>query len=389
MPDADLLVVGSGPAGIAAATAFVDAGGGTAVVVSGDIDTPYERPPLSKEFLRGEAQDDGFLLAAERLGAGDQIQVLLGNEATALDLESRVVTLADGQQLSFGACVLATGASPARPSIPGADLPGVYLLRSLSDGRALRAAAGDAQSAIVIGSGVIGCEAASSLARLGLAVTLLTTERAPQEARLGERTADRLAGWLREEGVVMHGRVGVTAIEATGTQLTVQGPGGPYTADLVLLATGITHNTGLGERAGLTIKEGRIRVDASMRTAVEGVYAAGDVALADNVAAGRPIAVEHWDDASTMGQIAGRNAAGEASQWGSVPGFWSQIGDRWLQYSAWGDGYDESRMVEHSEESFTVWYARDGRLVGVLTCDADEDFERGTAMIASGASAPM
>lgn len=90
-----------------------------------------------------------------------------------------------------------------------------------------------------------------------------------------------------------------------------------------------------------------------------------------------------------MGRIAGRNAAGQASQWGSVPGFWSQIGDRWLQYSAWGDGYDEARTVEHGEDSFTVWYARDGRLVGVLTCAADEDYERGTAMIASGASAPL
>lgn len=389
MPDADLLVVGSGPAGVAAATAFVDAGGGSAVIVSGDIDTPYERPPLSKEFLRGEAQDDGFLLAAERLGASDQIRVLLGTEVTGLDLETRIATLADGQQLSFGSCVLATGSTPARPPIPGADLPGVHMLRSLADGRALRDAAGDARSAIVIGSGFIGCEGASSLARLGLEVTLLTTERAPQETRLGERTADRLASWLHEEGVVLHGRVGVTAIEATGKQLTVQAPGGPYTADLVLLATGITHNTGLAERAGLTIKDGRIRVDAAMRTAVEGVYAAGDVVLADNVAAGRPVAVEHWDDASTMGEIAGRNAAGEASQWGSVPGFWSQIGDRWLQYSAWGDGYDESRMVEHSDESFTVWYAREGRLVGVLTCAADEDFERGTAMIASGASAPL
>lgn len=274
------------------------------LIVSSDVDAPYERPPLSKEFLRGEAQDDGFLLAADRLAASDQIRVLLGAEVTGLDLQTRTATLGDGQQLSFGSCVLATGASPRPPGIPGADLPGVHLLRSLADGRALRTAAGDARSAIVVGSGFIGCEAASSLARLGLDVTLLTTERAPQEARLGERTADRLASWLQEEGVVLHGRVGVTAIEASGKQLTVQAPGGAYTADLVLLATGITHNTGLGERAGLTLKDGRIRVDSSMRTAVEGVYAAGDVALADNVAAGRPVAVEHWDDASTMGQIA-------------------------------------------------------------------------------------
>ncbi len=389
MPEADLLVVGSGPAGVAAAVAFAEAGGGRVVLATADADAPYERPPLSKEFLRGEADDGGFPLEDERLGAAGAIEVRLDSAVTALDPALRTATLADGSAIGFGACVLATGAAPLRPAVPGADLPGVLSLRSLADARALRAAAGDARSAVVVGSGFIGCEAATSLARLGLDVALVTTEAAPQETRLGPGAAERIAGWLRAEGVDLRSSSTLRGIEAVDGRLVVAAGGDPIAADLVLLATGIVPLTDVAQQAGLTLADGRIRVDAGMRTHADGVFAAGDAVLADNAAAGRPLAVEHWDDAAAMGRIAGLNAAGQADQWAGVPGFWTQIGDNWLQYAAWGDGYDESRLVEHGADSFTVWYSRAGRLVGVLTCAADEDYERGIELIASGAPAPV
>jgi NADPH-dependent 2,4-dienoyl-CoA reductase/sulfur reductase-like enzyme len=125
-----------------------------------------------------------------------------------------------------------------------------------------------------------------------------------------------------------------------------------------------------------------------MRTTRENVYAAGDVVRAHNPTAGRALAVEHWGEALNMGEIAGRNAAGEDRVWDVAPGFWSTIGTRTLKYAAWGDGFDEARMVEHGHDAFTVWYGRDGVTVGVLAHDRDEDYERGRTLVETGAPLP-
>lgn len=159
-------------------------------------------------------------------------------------------------------------------------------------------------------------------------------------------------------------------------------------ADVVLLATGISPRTVLAEKAGLTVEQGRVVTDERLRTGVDGVYAAGDVALARNAAAQRPLPVEHWGEADTMGEIAGAGAAGEDRTWRNAPGFWSVIGDRVLKYAAWGDGFDEAKMVRHDDSSFTVWYGRGGVAVGVLTHEADEDYEKGASLVETGAPVP-
>jgi 3-phenylpropionate/trans-cinnamate dioxygenase ferredoxin reductase subunit len=121
-------------------------------------------------------------------------------------------------------------------------------------------------------------------------------------------------------------------------------------------------------------------VDAQLRTSAENTFAAGDVALAHNTTAGRPLAVEHWQDAVDQGQIAGAAAAGQAGRWDSVPGFWTTIGDATLKYHAWGDGFERARFVEHAD-GFTVWYEKAGEAVGVLTHNADDDYDRGEELI--------
>ncbi len=379
---AGLLVIGSGPAGVAAAVAYRDAGGTGAVrILTADEHLPYNRPPLSKDLLRGETHPDDVWLHPADFYADRDIEIVRSVSVSALDPAGGTATLDDGRIFDFARCVIATGARPVRPPIPGNDGPTVHALRTLTEALTLREAAENARSAVVVGSGFIGCEAAASLARRGLHVTLVTTEDQPQAARLGPQVAERIAGWLRADGVELVTGDGLAEITA---DLVRTESGREIPADRVLLATGVEPRVELAQRAGLRTTEGRVRVDDAMRTSAANVFAAGDVALATNAVAGRPVAVEHWGDALTMGDIAGRVAAGALGSWAEAPGFWSSIGDRALKYVAWGDGYDEAIFRAGPGESFTAWYVRAGRIVGVLTHEADDDYERGRQLVGDG-----
>lgn len=383
-----LVVVGSGPAGLGAAKGFRAAGGtGPVLMVTEDEHLPYDRPPLSKEFLRGESEAEALPLQDEDFYRQQSIEVVLGRRVGAMDTEARTVTVSGpDERIGFDACVLALGAQPTPLSVDGGDHPDLFFLRSRVDGERLRTAAGSAKSAVIIGSGFIGCEAAASLATRGLDVTIVSSEPKPQAKRLGDDAADRLAGWLTDAGVTLVGGAHVTSI-IDGHRVVLD-DGTEHTADLVLVAAGVIPDVELAAAAGLNTHEGRIAVDAHLRTSADGIFAAGDAVYAQNAAAGRHLVVEHWGDAERMGQVAGTAAAAKNDQWAQVPGFWSDIGAHGLQYAAWGDGYDEARFVAHSDDDFTVWYGRDGVTVGVLTAGADEDYERGQQLIENGDPLP-
>ena len=153
---------------------------------------------------------------------------------------------------------------------------------------------------------------------------------------------------------------------------------------VLVMAGGVAPRVELAGSADIGLESGAIPVDARQRTAKPGVYAAGDVAFAVNATAGRRLHVEHWGDALGQGEVAGRNAAGEDTVWDAVPGFWSTIGDRVLKYAAWGDGFDDCEFEDHGSGAFTAWYWREGTLVGVLTHDRDDDYERGSELVAGG-----
>ena len=372
MQDAGLVVIGSGPAGVSAATAYREAGGrGPVRLVTADQDLPYERPPLSKDVLRGEAGAEETFLNDPGFYRDHDIEIVLASPVAALLPDESAIRFEDGRTIAYDSCVLATGSKPIRPNLPGAD--SAHVLRSRRDAMGLADAAARATTAVVAGSGFIGCEAAASLAARGIGVTLVTEEARPQEARLGAWAGDRIAAWLREAGVELVGADRLAEIMAGSVR--TEG-GARYPADLVLLATGVKPMAGLAEGAGLAMQDGRVLVTADLRTSVPSVLAAGDVAYAVNASAGRAISVEHWGDALAMGEIAGRVAAGESAEWDQAPGFWSTIGDRTLKYAAWGDGYDDVR-VDADDEGFTVRYGRDGELVGVLTHERDADYESG------------
>jgi 3-phenylpropionate/trans-cinnamate dioxygenase ferredoxin reductase subunit len=379
-----LLIVGGGAAALATARGYREADGdGDVTIITPELAVPYTRPALSKEFLRGGLEDGELPIEDEAWYENHGVLLRLGAEAETLDPSTHTLLLGSGETLRYDACVLATGAEPSVLPVPGATEEWVLLLRSLATARVLRDRAERAESAIVIGSGFIGCEAAASLALRGIKVTLVSDEDIPHAQRLGEDAGRRVQGWLEEYGVRL---VLGAAVEGFGEN-AVRTADDTLKADLILMAGGVAPRAGLAETAGLDTEDGRIKVDEHMRASAPDVYAAGDVALARNAAAGRHLAVEHWGEALNMGEIAGRTIAGQAAQWDVAPGFWSSIGERTLKYVAWGDGFDEARLDAHGD-AFTVWYGRDGTTVGVLTHDRDDDYEHGRELVESGAPLP-
>jgi 3-phenylpropionate/trans-cinnamate dioxygenase ferredoxin reductase component len=376
-----LIVVGSGHAGVAAAESFRAANDDLPVrVLTCDDDLPYARPPLSKEYLRGETTHVALHPAQWFDERG--IDVVCAARVDGVDVRGHTISVG-GTQHRYHALVLACGATPVPLPVPGGA--NALQLRSLGDAARLRDASESAASAVVIGAGFIGCEAAASLAMQGIAVSLVAPESAPQIERLGAQAGARLLALLDRAGVRYVGGVGVASVEPGAVRLE---DGATIDAEVILAATGVRPESGLAGRSGITLQDKRILVGSDMRTSAEDVYAAGDVALAFNTSAGRPLAVEHWQDAIDHGQIAGAAAAGESRQWDGVPGFWTTIGDTTLKYHAWGDGYEDCQLVEHGG-GFTIWYETDGAVVGVLTCDADEDYDLGETLIRRHRPAPV
>ena len=385
-----VVIVGGGPAALAVARGYRAArGSGPVTMLSAEARPPYRRPPLTKEYLRGRIGASDLLL--EDLGWFSQraVDLRCGTRAVRLDPARRVVLTVDGDELAFDECVLCTGSEPVRPPVPGAEGSRVHVIRTVEDAAAVAAVAHAGARIVVIGSGFIGCEAAASLAMRGALVTMVTPEHTPQDERLGREVGDRLRAWLTEAGVEV-------VAEATVTEISEPGEGGlrilledgdEISCDRVVLGTGVRPRTALAESAGLAVEDGAVPTDPSMRTAIEGVRCAGDLALAHNPTAGRRLRVEHWGEALAQGEVAGRAIAGEDAAWDTVPGFWSTIGLRTIKQAAWGDGWDEV-LVDSDADGFTAWYGKDARVVGVVTHERDGDYVRGRRLVATGAAWP-
>jgi 3-phenylpropionate/trans-cinnamate dioxygenase ferredoxin reductase subunit len=382
------VIVGGGPAGKAAAEAYRAAGGtGPLTLLTDEARHPYNRPPLSKEYLRGEIQDEELALEEAGWYHDRDIEVVLGAEVSELDLEQGRATSGDGRSWSFDRCLLATGAFPQRPDVPGIDGPAVQTIRRPADADALVQATGDV---LIVGSGFIGCEAAASLALRGTNVTVATLEQAPQIERLGEDVAKRITQWLQGHGVELLTGSELVEIEpGPGAGTTARfGNGRESEAALVLLAMGIRRNDELARSAGLDVDDG-VPVDASMRSADSRVFAAGDVAFAENGSAQRRLRVQHWGEALNQGEVAGQAMAGQSATWDSAPGFWSTLGDRTLKYAGWGDGWDDVRFeAADDSEAFAAWYGRDGEVVGVCAHERDDEYEAGRKLIEERAPWP-
>jgi 3-phenylpropionate/trans-cinnamate dioxygenase ferredoxin reductase component len=361
--DVEFLIIGGGVAAAKAAEGLRAAGGeGAAVVLTAEPELPYERPPLSKEFLRGEAGRETTRTHDEAWYRDHDVEVLLATRASTLDPATRTVTTEVGDQLRYGrGVILATGAQPNRLGLPGEDLDGVYYLRTVDDAERLRAAISRAESMVVLGGGFIGAEVAASATQMDTRVTLLERSDTIWRRAVGPEMGRFFEAFLRDRGVHVRTRTRAERIEG-GDQVeaVVLPDGSRLHADVVVIGVGVHPDTDLAERAGLRIDNG-ILVDEQLRAA-DGVWAAGDVANADHPLFGR-IRIEHWAEALNQGLLAGRNLAGAGNRYDRVPYFFSDQFDLSLSYLGHVREWDElvvrgSREVD--DPRFVAWYLRDG-----------------------------
>ena len=384
-----IVIIGAGPAGLATARSYRDHGGQANVTLLGEEPLlPYERPPLTKELLRGELDAEELAIEQEEWFDAHEVQLRLRANVTAIDPARNSVTVDGKEDLQAAAIVIATGSEPVRAQLPGIDHPQVMTMRRLSDSVRVAERADGREPMLVLGTGFIGCEIAASLAMRGAHVKLIGQEPLPQLQRLGPDAARRIAAWLGELDIELILDASVRAIH-DGRSVELD-DGSRQEGSCLVLGMGARPRSELARAAGLTISDGAVVVDARMRCACPGasVLAVGDVACAQNLSAGRHLRVEHWGDALEHGRIAGGVLAGDGGGWESVPGFWSTIGEHTLKYAAWGDGYEQARLRAHHGGGFSVWYSRGGVAVGVLTHGCDEDYERGRELIRKGAPAP-
>lgn len=370
------IAIGSGPAGLSAAETFRSRHPHIPVlIVTTDPALPYAKPPLSKDFLCG--RETKLDLHSPGWFVRHSVELLRGITVDHIDINNQVVVTAGGGRYHYWHLVLACGAKPVPLRVPGGEA--ALNLRSFADAVVLKMAALHADSAVVVGGGLIGCEAAACLADRGVATTMVAAEPVPLQRRFGNDVGERVAKLLSHNGVRFLGPATVTAVDDTGVTLD---SGEAIDADLVVSAAGVRPDIKLATDAGLETQDGRIVVDEHMRTSALNVYAAGDDALAYNVAARRRVPAEHWRDAAQQGLIAGLTSAGVSAVWDKVPGFSCTIGESVLKYRGWGTGYEHSRLVEH-RNGFTVWYEAGGEVVGLLSLNADDDFKLADELVRS------
>ena len=340
-----ILVVGGGFAAAHAVTTLRTEGyTARLTVVGAEPHLPYERPPLSKDYLMGKAERDSVFVHPAQWYAEYGIDLRLATTATALDAEARTVILSDGSELSADAILLATGARPRRLDLPGTDLAGVVSLRTLDDSEVLAALISRSQRLAIVGAGWIGLEVAAAARLAGVAVTVLDSAELPLVGVLGPEVAQVFADLHTEHGVDLRMGVQIAGIagdgvRATGVELT---DGSVVAADHVLLAVGAVPNVELAQAAGLEVDNG-IVVDAALRTSAPGVWAAGDVANAYHPVLHQRIRVEHWDNAKQQGAVAARSILGQDVSYVRLPYFFTDQYDLGMEYTGYvpKGGYDQ------------------------------------------------
>lgn len=379
--DRTFVIVGAGLAGAKAAQTLREEGfTGRVVMLGEEPDRPYERPPLSKAYLRGH--DDGTAevpwVHDHDWYAEHDVDLRVGVQAQALDTGARTVAASDGDTLRYDALLLATGAVPRRPDVEGADLEQVITLRRRSEADALRARFATVSSVVVVGGGWLGCEVAASARQSGPEVTLLDRGSVPLEHAVGREVGAVFRDAHVEHGVHVRSDTRVAALEGGGAVEVVRLEDGERVpAEVVVVGVGVLPRTELAAAAGLAI-HGGIAVDEHLRTAAEGVYAAGDCAAALHPVLERRLHVEHWANALHQGPVAARNMLGGDVVYDRLPYVFSDQFDLGMEYvgAARGDDRVVFRGDPAAGEGFLAFFLREDRVIAgmhVNTWDTIED----------------
>jgi len=384
--DRILVIVGASVAGAKAAEGARAAGfDGRVLLVGEEQELPYERPPLSKAVLRGEAAPETARVHDEGFYATHDIELLTGRTVEALDLEASQVRLDGDENLPFTAAVLATGAAPRRLDIPGSALAGVHYLRQMGDARRLGDAIRDASRVAVIGAGWIGSEVAASARQMGAEVVLIDPAPAPLYRVLGDEMGEMFSRLHADNGVDVRMRTGVVELRGKGTvDQVVLSDGKVEPADVVVIGVGVTPRVELAVTAGLKVDNGVV-VDEHLRSSAPTVYAAGDVASAWHPHYGLHLRVEHWANALNQGLTAGLNAAGGGASYTRLPYFFSDQYDLGMEYVGYSDPGD-AVVVRGSladRELIAFWH-RDGVVTAAMNVNVWDVVEDLKAIVAGG-----
>ena len=376
-------IVGAGLAGGSAALTLRQEGfDGRIVLIGAEPQPPYERPPLSKEYLRGESSFDEALIRPPDFYRDKDIEVRFGVEATRVDAADKTVELDSGELLAYDKLLVATGGANRRPKIPGLSLEGVYGLRTVADSDRIRREVAPGRRAVVVGMGFIGSEVAASLRQSGVEVTVVDRNGVPLRRVLGEEVGRVVEAVHRERGVELIFEDTVAAFEGEGrVQRVTTRNGRSIGCDFVVVGLGVQPVTDLLADTGVELDNGVV-VDEYCRTSVEGIYAAGDVANHYHPVFGRHIRVEHWQNALKQGPAAARSMLGKGEPYGEVPWFWSDQYDLNLQYAGFHTEWDEL-VVRGSlrERDFVAFYLEDGRVLAAVAIGRKRDLRRSIPLI--------
>ena len=377
MSKLELVIVGGGLASARAVKAYREAGGaGRIALVSRDSSVPYHRPPLSKRYLRGETDREGTLVEPESFYADQDVELWLERTAERVLPGERRVELDGGESLTYERLLLAPGAWPRMLDVPGADLDGVFTLRTLEDSTRIREAAGSAQRAVAVGGSFIGMETAASLRVLGLQVTLVELAETLFPILDAPELSHGLADLYRERGVELVLGDSVAAFRGEGRLEAVETKAGTsIPADLAVVGIGVVPQTAFLEGSGIELDDG-IVVDERFRTSAPSVWAAGDAARFHDPVFGRSRRIEHWSNANYQGTEVGKALAGEDARYDSVSTFFTEVFG--FTIKVFGDTSEADRRTfggSLAEGKVLGLYFEQEGLVGAVLSGQDEETE--------------
>jgi 3-phenylpropionate/trans-cinnamate dioxygenase ferredoxin reductase component len=387
VPRAEFLLIGGGFASGHCAVELRKRGAdGSIVLVGREPEPPYERPPLSKEYIRGESKREDAYVNPPDWYEENGVELRSGTNVMGLDLEGRTAKLQGGEEIGFEKALVATGANVNILRVEGAGQEGIHYLRAFGNADRIREAAEGAERVVLIGGSYIGCEVAASLTAKGAECAIVTMEEVVLSRTFGEEVGRWFHQLLESKGVEIHGGEALQAFEGDGDVRAVVTEGGKVVeGDCVVVGAGVKPDVMLAERAGLEVDDG-IVCDETLQTSVEGIYAAGDVCSYQSRVHGRRLRVEHWDVAMQQGMHAAKGMMGESEPYEVVPYFFSDLAD-WtgLEYVGPASEWDELVWRGDREAGeFAVFYLKDGKVAAALTVERSEDLAHARTLLAEG-----
>ena len=387
--EADFLLIGGGMASAHCATELRRRGAeGSVLLVGREPEPPYERPPLSKEYLRGGnnySREDAYVHPVSWYEENG-VELLSGVNVMSLDLDARTAKLQGGEEVSFGKALIGTGAIVNILRVEGAENEGIHYLRAFGNSDAIRADAEAAEHVVLIGGSYIGSEVAASLTAKGVDCTIVMIEEIALSRTFGEDGGRWFHRRLESNGVRIHGGEELEAFEGDGrVRAVVTKSGLAIECDTVIVGAGVRADAMLAERAGLEVDNG-IVCDSKLETSAAGIYAAGDCCSYDSVVHGRRLRIEHWDVAMQQGMHAARNMLGDDSDYDVVPYFFSDLAD-WASLEYVGPAQDWDEEIWRGDPDageFSLWYLKDGRVAGALSVERPEDLAEARRLLADG-----